>query len=391
MRMGAFLRQIFDPAASSRGRWLLAFALALPVAAGVRIAGSMHSSAGSRQYAAQIARQIASAADGLVLAAQQKNIPEPAQWAVGYLAQGVEPRLIQITKLTGVPAESLDLEQPGLVELKKPFALVGTDAGSGIRIAVTLPASGFLGTTTDLGADLATLAIFMAAFLVLGLGFSALAAKIAGESLRLSIRSMSQSVDDVRKKSDERHERLVLVLPQLREVMLAMARQLREIFGRFEVIARTTTHAHENIQRARKSHHQAIHQVRKALRSVNDLSGHCVHAEASTLNVMVQAAGQDPRQTILSARLAQQQMAEIRRKQDELQKLLHELERRLEPVAMDLDLSFHSLEETREELNQVPGDLQSAGERMAAQGRAFQSLDQEFPEARPAAAGGYRK
>jgi len=371
------VRQLVDPAAPPKARWWLALGLGVILALGFRATDALRERQNSRHYGSLVARQIASAAEGLVLAAQQKNISEPAQWAITYLAQGVEPRMIQISKLGGSPLESLETSQDGQVDYQKPFILTGKDAGTGIRVSVRVPASGFLGTTSRLGADFATLLLAGTLTLLMGFFFSI---RSQAHALRV-LTDEKLGLLELQSEQALRRDRVASILPEMREVMLATGRQLRDIFSRFEEVGRSTTHAQSNVQRARQSHHHAIQQVRKVMRAIDDLSGHCLHAEASTLNVMVQSSRQDARSSMLSARLAQQQMSEIRRKQDQIQAILHELERRLEPTAMDLDLSFHSLEETQEELRQVPEQMQEAGNRMMSQGRAFQTFDQEFESA----------
>lgn len=364
--MRAFVRQIFDPSAPARTRWLGAALAGLLLTVGLRATDSWLAERGSRQYGTLIARQLASAAEGLVLAAQQKNIPEPAAWAITYLAQGVEPRLIQISKERG-GSEELNTSRAGVVDYRKPFTLTGKDAGAGIRIIVTLPPSGFLGTTSDLKRDAATLAVFGLLTGIFGLFLSLRATRFA----RMSV--------------EERQRRLGQLVPELREVLLGIGRQLRDIFGRFEELGSSANEAQENVHRARQSFHQSIHSVRKVIRSIDDLAGHCIHAEAATLNVMAQSGRQDAASAILSARLAHQQMVEIRKKQEALQKLLHELERRLEPVSTDLDLSFHALKGSQQTLSEVPAEIQRTGERMTAQARIFQTLNQELrPESRAA-------
>jgi len=360
--MRALLRQMIDPEAPAKTRWLGALMVAALVTTSFRLLDGWMAARNNRDYGTLIARQLASAAEGLVLAAQQKNIAEPAQWAITYLAQGVEPRLIQISK-DRAASEELDLSRSGVVEYRKPFALSGKDAGAGVRIVVTLPSSGFLGTTTPLKRDLSTLAIFGLFAALIGFALSVRSDRFA----KLTI--------------EERQKRIGLIVPELREVLLGLGRQFKELFSRFEELGSSSNEAQENIQRARTSYHQSIQSVRKVIRAIDDLNGHSLHAEASTLNVLVQSGREDVASAVLSARLAHQQLVEIRQKQTALQKLLHELEQRLEPVATDLDLSFHALRDSENTLREVPSEIQRTGERMTAQARIFQTLRQELKAA----------
>ncbi|MFN7684648.1 MAG: hypothetical protein ACK5QT_04460 [Oligoflexia bacterium] len=358
--MIAFIRQIFDPKAPPPSRWWGAVCIAALVTLFLRVADSRVAERNSREYGVLIARQLASAAEGLVLAAQQKNISEPAHWAISYLSQGVEPRLIQISKERTTSEELNENARPGVVEYRKPFALTGKDAGTGIRILVTLPRAGFLGATTPLKRDAATFAVFV--FLT---GFFGLA---------LSIRAQNYT----RQQFEARQKRLGTIVPELREVLLAIGKQLKDIFGRFEELGNSSTEAHQNVVRARTSYHQSLQAVRKAIQAIHDLNGHGLHVEAATLNMMVQSGRQDPDSALLSARLAHEQLLDMRHRQQSLQKLLLELERKLEPVATDLDLSFHAMQQTEQTLREVPAEIQRTGERMTAQARIFQTIRQEL-------------
>ncbi len=360
--MRASLRQFIDPTAPASTRWKAALLAAALATGAIRLADSSMSERNNRDYGTLIARQLASAAEGLVLAAQQKNIPNPAHWAITYLAQGVEPRLIQISK-EQAGSEQLDTSRPGVVDYRKPLSLPGGDPESGIRILVTLPSAGFLGTTTPLKRDMATLAVVAVLTSLFG--------------VLLSLRATRHARDSI----EERQQRLGAILPELRDVLLGIGRQLKDLFSRFEELGSSSSEAQSNVARARATHHQGLRSVRKVIQAIDELNGHSLHVEASTLNVLVHSGRQDTASTVMSARLAHQQLVEMRQRQQKLQELLHELELRLEPLATDLDLSYHALQQSAQTLREVPAEIQRTGERMTAQARIFQAIRQELKAA----------
>ncbi len=360
------MRQFFDRQAPASVRWRGALLVALGVTAALRLTDGSLAARGNREYGTLIARQLGSAAEGLVLAAQQKKIADPAHWAVSHLAQGVEPRLIRISNET-VAAEDIDVSSTGIVDYKKPFTFAGNENSAGVRITVTLPRSGFLGTTTALRRDLATL------------GVAALLTCLFG--VLLSLRATRWA----RESAEGRQRRINEVIPELRDVLLLIGRQLKDLFVRFEELGSASGDAHGNVARARESHHLSLRSVRKVIQSIDELNGHSMHVEASTLNVLAHSGRQDMRSALLSARLAHQQLVEMRQKQQKLQDLLHELELKLEPVATDLDLSFHALQQSAATLREVPGEIRRTGEHMHTQARIFQMIRQELRPASPAA------
>jgi predicted RND superfamily exporter protein len=108
------------------------------------------------------AKQIAAQAEGMFLAARQNGDKDPVGWAVGYLAQGVEPRAVRVTKLQVEPASSaserfeLDLKNH-IFDYSK---LLIPETGTGVRIQIQVGYFGFLGARHRIASDLSVILVF---------------------------------------------------------------------------------------------------------------------------------------------------------------------------------------------------------------------------------------
>ncbi len=109
----------------------------------------------------QLARQVAMQIDALALHAREKQIQDPLGWAVTFLTQGAEPRVLKVFKFEGSPGmETVETQAfdraTGVFDYSK---LLQPETGRGVRIQVQAPYSGFLGARTRANNDL-LLAIF---------------------------------------------------------------------------------------------------------------------------------------------------------------------------------------------------------------------------------------
>jgi hypothetical protein len=360
--MGAFLRQFFDPQASRRKRWTGAIALSLLLTLVLRTVDDGMARRYNREYGSILARQIASQAEGLALAASQKGISDPLGWALFYLGQGVEPRYVQVVREKGSVTDALVATRRGEIELRKALNIPGRDDSGGIRVTIAIPTTGFFGTTSDLSRDLMSLAV------------AAVIAMVIGFALQRRADRLQQSL------LVQKQERLGELVPQLKDVLLGIGQQLRDIFRHFEGLSASSRDAHENIRHARAGFHDSIQTARRILKHADDVAGCTMHAEAAVLNLMLEA-GRIAEKTGTSpypVHLLHQQILEIRSRSGRLQREVRDLERGLEPMTTDLDMGFHSLANAQESLRAVPVEIQKTSGRMTEQARIFQKMRDEL-------------
>jgi len=350
--MKAFLRQMLDPALPAARRWALAGGLALALTVGVRLIDDRLAERNNKNYGSIVARQLASQAEGLALAAGQKNLSDPLGWTIFHLSQGVEPRFFQFAK-ERVTVEEWNLSRSGEIEVRKPLTIPGKDDGLGIRIIVQLPRTGFLGTTSSGARDFASVLIF--GFLTLFFGFL------------LQLRSERF----FKNAALSRQAQVRTQLPAMKEAMLGFGQQLREIFRKFETLGNTSREASTNIEHARDTFHKSIQATRQSLKTADELAGLCISAEVSSLNVLLEKSGGG---SAIYTRLLQQQISEVRNRCTRLQAELRALERTLEPVTTDLDVSFHAISDAQDVLRLIPDEIHVSSTRIHQQAQAFQEL-----------------
>jgi hypothetical protein len=360
--MGAFLRQFLDPQASKRKRWTGAIALALLMTLVLRTVDDGMARKYNREYGSILARQIASQAEGLALGASQREISDPLGWALFYLGQGVEPRYVQVVREKGSITDGLVATQKGEIELRKALSIPGREESGGIRVTVAIPTTGFFGTTSDLSRDLMSLVV------------ATVLAMVIGFSLQRRSDRLQQSL------LIEKQQRMGELVPQLKDVLLGIGQQLRDIFRHFENLSAASRDAHDNIRHARIGFHESIQSARRILKHADDVAGCTMHAEAAVLNLMLDA-GRIAEKTGTSpypVHLLHQQILEIRSRSGRLQREVRDIERGLEPMTTDLDLGFHSLTSAQESLRAVPVEIQKTSGRMTEQARIFQKMRDEL-------------
>ncbi|MEN9724147.1 MAG: hypothetical protein RJB38_2133 [Pseudomonadota bacterium] len=347
--MRSLIRQFLDPEASASRRWTGAIVLAVMLTGSLRWADEALARRYQQHYGAIIARQIASQAEGLSLGAAQRNLRDPVGWTLFQLSQGIEPRYVQLSRTNGETTEGLEPSDPATVSYRKPLTIPGQSEHSGVRIHVKLPEAGFLGGTTPLSRDLRTLAVAVTLATLFGLA--------------LQLRSTQHS----RALLGSRQSRLGDLIPQLREVLLAVGRQLRDLFRQFEMLGSASHEALENVRRARSGFHEAIQKSRSLKKQIDHLAGLTMQAEVSALNVMLGKSS-------VPAHVLHQQITELRAFTTKAQESVRQLEIGLEPLTTDMDLSFQALKEAQNTLKAVPDEIQKTSEKMTDQAKVFQSI-----------------
>ena len=356
------MRQFIDPRSSRLVRWSGAVICSLILTLVVRLTDQEMTDRANADYSLALARQVASQAEGLALAASQKKIPDPVGWAAFQLGQGVEPRQIQVSPMRGTVLDSTGTNDDGSVEVIKSMNVPDSAQMGGVRITITGPVAHSTGSGKAMSEDLYSGLVFLAIALILG--------------MFLEIRS-------IRHFSREKHLRLEGIselTPQLRESLLSVGRKIRDIFEHVEVLSAASRDAHENVAHARNLCHDSIQRVRKVLKGVDELSGWTLHAEAAVLNLMLESSkhqGSDP-QSFHKIHLLHQQLLELRGKTAGLQNEVRQLEQGLEPVTTDLDIGYEAIAEAQESLRLIPEEIGETTSQITDQARILTKLKQKI-------------
>ncbi len=125
----------------------------------------------------RLGRQVAAQAESLIYQAKELRDKDPIGWAVGRLSQGMEPRIIQLTRYKQIQGNHLDHSETfSLQSDHQTFEYtktILTDLGLGVRILVNLGYTGFLGTVSPLASDLTLLLVYGISLLIAHLGLGA--------------------------------------------------------------------------------------------------------------------------------------------------------------------------------------------------------------------------
>ena len=110
------------------------------------------------------ARQISAQAEGMAFSARQKGEADPIGWAVNFLTQGNEPRIMKVKKVILADDEADENSQISSPKTFTYTKLFTAEDKTGIRVEIALDYVGFLGAKTRIANDLLVLAVFLFSF-----------------------------------------------------------------------------------------------------------------------------------------------------------------------------------------------------------------------------------
>ena len=214
------------------------------------------------------ARQIATQAEGLAMNARKESIVDPMGWAVGFLAQGIEPRIMQITKVLGSqPVQEAYLldKQKGVFEYTK---ISLPEVNTGIRIRISVPFRGFLDARSRFGDDVTTLAFLLLSWLAI----------VFAVGLPLGWQFHQRQRDDL--TDAQTHDRTAMDEPELpvlpldrridlagwaleaRHLLTGLGMNVREILRSAARLAHASARSHDAVTPIRERIHVQLREIR---------------------------------------------------------------------------------------------------------------------------------
>ena len=321
------------------------------------------------------AKQVAIEAEGLATHARSQGNPDPAGWAIGFLGQAVEPRIMKVSKLrkldTSGDNEYANLD---LSRLQYEFGKVATpENGEGFLVRIYLSYRGFLDARSKLGND-----VTFAGFLAMcffgfwgGLGFFFKSRQKGSEAEALP----------------EGHEPAVSIQPQFsspefRERLLKGRENLTQLGAEFREIVRGTHHlttaavkSRDAVRGMRDGLHKrigAIHANRAELKE-----GRQLFNEAEALLRQITPKAGLAKRDVLALTALVQRMSEAHQRTEAV---VRDLEVGLEPMATDADLAFHSYSDLFQVTARMNQHITQTKETLIAQARLTQEMTQELPK-----------
>jgi hypothetical protein len=321
------------------------------------------SSANSTQDSAlRWARQIASQAEGMVFAARQKGEDDPVAWAVGYLTQGTEPRVMRITRWQGPVGESLEdftLDAAaGLFVFNKVFS---PEDGAGVRIQIQTEPTGFLGTHGTWLGDL-----YIAVFFALSLG-SLLALFGAPQVVEF---------EDVRPQ-------IRAWLKDAKGVLIQLGVHIREMVREAQNLAVAAQASRGSLEQLRERIHGGIREVRDARTSLNEAEHATLIAEVLALNLMIAAekSGDDSTRGLgETAEELHRSIQKVRKLHFKSDAFMGKVELGLEPMATDADLAYHAYDGVFGSAEKMQAHIKKTTETLLGQAKMIQNLNGDLAQ-----------
>ena len=343
------------------------------------------------------ARQIATQAEGLAMNARKESIDDPMGWAVGFLAQGIEPRIMQITKVLGSQPEPetylLDKEK-GVFEYTK---ISLPEVSTGIRIRINVPFRGFLDARSRFSDDVTTLAFLLLSWLavvfLIGLPLGWQFNQKQREDLT------SAQAHDITSNMDE-PELPVLPLDrridpagwalEAKHLLTGLGKNVREILRSAARLAHASARSHDAVTPIRERIHvqlREIRTVRKILKNeaeviqlVNLAVKDCFIEENRKRTSRASLGEGD--QTMRMSQIAF--LLETLKKTNQLsESAIRGLEIGYEPMATDADIAFKSHSEVVAASQTMNEYVTRTKSNLMEQARQMQSMLEEFDSSLP--------
>jgi hypothetical protein len=308
------------------------------------------------------ARQVASQAEGLTLQAREAGEKDPVGWAVGYLAQGVEPRLVRITRveipgLTSQEPESFALDgDEGLFEYAK---LLVPESGIGVRINISLGYAGFFGTKTRLGSHLLAAALFALWFLVaflstghfFGFNDTRVIREMVGRWLKGAKAQLTQHGIHVRE----------------------MVRQAQRL-------AVSSHRARDRVGDLRMKIHAGLHELHDTRKTFTDVDTVAARAETLASEATSEAIRLGPNGKRIAELTSDihRCLVAMRAANRKSQEMVANLEKKIEPWSTDADEAFHSFDEVKDATQALGKHIRGTTETLLGQAKLIQGLNLEL-------------
>lgn len=311
-------------------------------------------------------RQIASQAEGLALQARLERRPDPIGWAASHLTQGTEPRLIQVTRLTGL---ELDPQAPESFELDSAtgafeyIKMLAPEEGGGIRVLLSLGYAGFLGAASPFAGDLLALLFF-----VIALGGCLLATgRLFG-------------FDDARRLRD-------FVLGWVggaKAQLTQLGVHIREMVRQSQRLAVTSGRSRALVGELRGKIHLGLTELNGSRKALEEADALAARAEALARDAVTEArraGGGDPRRLAALTDEIRDCAQLMRLAAQSGQAAVASLERSVEPWATDADVAYHAFDEVKDATDNLSRHIRGTTETLIGQAKLIQSLNYGIREA----------
>lgn len=340
------------------------FSAALLVTVGAYALDSQRAGVQQTMAGLQWARQVATQAEGMVLKAREQGERDPIAWAVNYLAQGVEPRVVLVSRVRAQAAEgeSLETESYSLDRAIGHFdytRIFNQEDGAGIRIQLSLGYVGFLGARSELASDFLTVSLLSLLF--------AIAFFRTGRYFGFD---------------DTRHVRALVGqwVSGAKAQLTRHGSHVREMVRQSQRLAVSSGRSRTLVGDLREKIHAGLTELHDSRDFYKEGERIATRAETLALNMAIEAnrLGGDARRIAVMATELHRSLQALHAVNRKGQALVQSLEIKVEPWATDADLAFHAFDDVKHATELLGQHIRSTTESLLDQARLIQGRNREL-------------
>jgi hypothetical protein len=336
--------------------WVSCFAAAAGLTYGICLLDLQRAGVQRATDALAFARQVSAQVEGFALDAREHGEKDSVGWAARLMNQGVEPRVVQVSKTVG-ELQSGEAFRPdfaqGILEYGKAL---NPEEGIGLRVLVRMPRVGFLGTRSVFTGDLAAAATLVALFTILffasdralGLGGSGSVRRLAG---RWSARA--------------------------RSALTRLGANVREMVRQANLLTGAASRSRMAVEALRGRIHGNLTKMHDARKSLRDCAGLIEKGERDALSAVLEAnrLGEAGKPLVGALEELHALLRALSAARIESEGTVLELEKSLEPWATDADVAYHSYDPVFDAAREMGVHIRRTTESVIEQNRLLLELD----------------
>lgn len=332
--------------------------------------------------ALQWARQIASQAEGMSVAARHQGQEDPMGWAIGFLGQGVEPRVMRIFKHQDLPGEAREEHRIDAEASQFIYTRIFTpEDGLGVRIQIQLDYLGVFGAKTKLANDLYLAALFFISFALLSLATGRFVAEPAAEpASTFGLLEAELSQPPAAKPDAGLRGKVLAWVGRARGTLNELGVHIREMVRDATQIATAAGRSQQAVAELREKIHAELTLLRAKVKSSRRSDAASAKAEVLALNLMIEAAkvGEDGSQLAEMAGELHRHILKMKQSAAEARSELAQLEQRIEPWATDADQAIHAFEGLFKSTQKMDGSIRKTTEALLDQARSIKDFNTDL-------------
>jgi|GEM_PF-6156692 len=349
-------------------QFVLCFGLAAGICVAARTLDTEARAARMQADSYRWARQIATQAEGLMLSARLDKQKDPLAWAVNFLAQGEEPRVMRISRsqfpdLQGLERSRFD-PRSGMFEFVR---ILDSDSQAGVQIKIENRPVGFLGVPSLFTSDLLTLLLFGMTFL---------------SAVALSARLPYFGRDDAALKVAEAfRERVLIWVGDARQVLVTLGTRVRNLIREAQKLAESSALSRDLVHQIREKTHSGIRGANHARKELDELDYLCRLIEVLALNLRIQMErGSASREASVTGEELHIAIKKLKAQTRLSRERVIAIERELEPISADADQAVEAFEAVAASVEALDGCINQTKESLLRQARDIQGFTREMSE-----------